>query len=63
MKYTIQGLLTLLVSLFIISACKNPDGVGLDIDPDDAIKGTLIDTSTIRAYTVREDSIVSTNSS
>ncbi|MBC7743869.1 MAG: DUF4270 domain-containing protein [Flavobacterium sp.] len=55
------GLLTLLISLFILTGCQNPDGIGLDVDPDYAIKGNLIDTITVISHTVKEDS-VKTNS-
>ena len=57
MKYNKIDLLTLLISLFIFSACNNPDTVGLEVDPDYAINGVLIDTSTIVSRTVPEDSI------
>ena len=50
-------LLTLLISLFILSACQNPDSIGLEVDPSSAIKGSLIDTVTIQSFTVREDSV------
>jgi hypothetical protein len=61
MKYIKQDLLTLLISLFILSACKNPDSIGLEVDPQYAINGALIDTSTIRTYTVAEDTIITTS--
>ena len=61
MKFIRQDLLTLLISLFILSACSNPEGVGLDVDPEYAISGTLIDTSSIRTTTVREDSVATSN--
>lgn len=57
MKYFKIDLLTLLISLFILGACKNPDGIGLEVDPDYAINGVLTDTSTIRTRTVPEDTI------
>lgn len=58
MKFIKQDLLTLLISLFILSGCSNPDGVGLEVDPDYSINGHLIDTATIHTVTVREDSVV-----
>ncbi|WP_081675012.1 DUF4270 domain-containing protein [Daejeonella oryzae] len=61
MKLYKLDLLTLLISLFILSACENPDSIGLDVDPSDAITGNLIDTVSIRSFTVKEDSII-TNS-
>jgi len=42
MKFTKQDLLTLLIGLFLFASCKNPDGVGLDVDPSTAITGTLV---------------------
>ncbi|WP_406824941.1 DUF4270 domain-containing protein [Pedobacter sp. KACC 23697] len=42
MKFTKQDLLTLLIGLFLFASCKNPDGVGLDVDPNTAITGTLV---------------------
>jgi hypothetical protein len=61
MKYFKLDLLTLLISLFILSSCENPDSIGLDIDPADQISGTLIDTSTVSAQTVLEDSVLTTD--
>lgn len=51
-------LLTLLISLFILSSCQETESIGLDVDPATEIKGSLIDTITINASTVAEDSIV-----
>jgi hypothetical protein len=51
----------MLISLFILNGCKNPDGVGLDIDPSEQIQGTLIDTLTVNSKLIPEDSIVTTN--
>lgn len=60
MKFIRQDLLTMLISLFILSGCSNPEGVGLDVDPEDAISGTLVDSSTVFSSTVREDSLMTT---
>ncbi|MCX2573442.1 DUF4270 domain-containing protein [Pedobacter sandarakinus] len=57
MKFTKQDLLTLLISLFLFASCKNPDGVGLDVDPNSAIVGTLVNTERITSSTVREGDI------
>lgn len=57
MKYIKQDLLTLLISLFILSACKNPDSIGLEVDPRYAIHGVFTDTFTVRTNTVREDTV------
>jgi hypothetical protein len=55
MKHLVQGLLTLLISLFILNSCKNPDDIGLDIAPGEEINSLFIDTVTVRSTTVRED--------
>lgn len=51
-------LLTLLISLFILSSCQETESIGLEVDPATEIKGSLIDTITINASTVAEDSII-----
>ena len=53
MKFTKQDLLTLLIGLFLFASCKNPDGVGLDVDPSTAITGTLV-VSTVKSQLVKE---------
>jgi hypothetical protein len=53
MKFTKQDLLTLLIGLFLFASCKNPDGVGLDVDPSTAITGTLV-VSDVTSQLVRE---------
>ena len=57
MKLFKQDLLTLLISLFIFTGCQNPDGIGLEVDPEKAIEGKLVDTLTILSSTVKEDSL------
>lgn len=59
MKYVTRDLLTLLISLFILSSCKNPSGIGLDNNPGDSFYGTLNDTVTLRTVTLRDDSALS----
>jgi hypothetical protein len=54
-------LLTLLISLFILSGCQETESIGLDVDASTAINGSFIDTLSIYASTVKEDSII-TNS-
>jgi len=54
MKFTKQDLLTLLIGLFLFASCKNPDGVGLDVDPNAAITGTLV-VSPVKSQLVEED--------
>jgi hypothetical protein len=41
MKFIKQDLLTLLIGLFLFSACKSTNSIGIDPDPDYAIKGDL----------------------
>ena len=57
MKLFKLDLLTLLISLFILSACQNPDSIGLEVNPSDAINGKLIDTVTIKSFTVTDETI------
>jgi len=61
MKFVKTGLLTLLISLFILSGCKKPDAVGLAIDPSQVINGTLLDTVSVNTSTLRDDSVVTSN--
>jgi hypothetical protein len=61
MKLFKLDLLTLLISLFILSSCQETESIGLEVDPATEIKGSLIDTISINASTVVEDSII-TNS-
>lgn len=58
MKFIKTGLLTMLVSLFILGGCKNPSGVGLDVDPNIALNSSLIDTNTVFTKLMKQDSIV-----
>ncbi|MBS1500896.1 MAG: DUF4270 domain-containing protein [Bacteroidetes bacterium] len=39
--------MTLLISLFILHSCKNPDTIGLAVDSSKQLNGSFIDTSTI----------------
>ncbi|MBD1385477.1 DUF4270 domain-containing protein [Mucilaginibacter rigui] len=56
MKFYKLGLLTLLISLFILNSCKTQDGIGLD--PATPIAGKLIADTSIMATTVKEDSVI-----
>src|SRR6476661_2339932 len=58
MKYIKQDLLTLLISLFVLSACNKNDQLGLDVSSEDQIELKLIDTATIRTTTVKEDTVI-----
>jgi len=56
MKFTKQDLLTLLIGLFLFASCKNPDSIGLDVDPSQAIQGTLVN-SDVRSQTVLDNAV------
>lgn len=60
MKNYKLGLLTLLISLFILGACNNPEEIGLDI-ANFGINTAVADNSIVKASTVREDSLVTQN--
>lgn len=57
MKFTKQDLLTLLIGLFLFASCKDSSTIGLDLDPEYAIKGTLVDTITVKSQTMKDDVI------
>ena len=61
MKFLRIDLLTLLISLFILASCKNPDSIGLPVSTLQALQTTLIDTATIFTATVPDDSVITTN--
>jgi hypothetical protein len=58
MKFFKLDLLTLLISLFILSSCKNQDTIGLGVTSATQLSGSLIDTSTIVVNTIPEDSVM-----
>ncbi|QNK62671.1 DUF4270 domain-containing protein [Pedobacter sp. PAMC26386] len=55
MKFSKLDLLTLLISLFLFSSCKDSSSIGLDVSPATEIKGTLLDTATVMTRTVLDD--------
>jgi hypothetical protein len=55
MKFSKLDLLTLLISLFLFSSCKDSSSIGLDVDPANAVSGTLLDTVTVSSRTVRDE--------
>ncbi|MEO7213227.1 DUF4270 domain-containing protein [Mucilaginibacter sp.] len=57
MKFYKLGLLTLLISLFILSSCKNQDGIGLGIDAGNQLNGTLLADTNITVTNTLEDSV------
>jgi hypothetical protein len=60
MKNYKLGLLTLLISLFILQACNNPDEIGLDV-ANFGINTAIADNSTVKASTVAEDNVITQN--
>lgn len=54
MKFTKQDLLTLLIGLFLFASCKDSHTIGLD-DADFAIKGSLMDSTTVTSQTLRDE--------
>lgn len=54
MKFSKLDLLTLLISLFLFSSCKDSSTIGLDVDPASAVAGTLLDTITVTSRTVSD---------
>ncbi|HEY0243961.1 MAG TPA: DUF4270 domain-containing protein [Mucilaginibacter sp.] len=57
MKFFKLDLLTLLISLFILTGCKNQDSIGLGVNTATQLNGSLIDTATIIVNTIPEDSV------
>ncbi|GAA4325304.1 hypothetical protein GCM10023149_27550 [Mucilaginibacter gynuensis] len=58
MKSFRLDLLTLLISLFILNGCKNPDNIGLGVDESNQLSGTLVTDTTVTVNTLREDSVI-----
>ncbi|MDB5286443.1 MAG: hypothetical protein JWR05_1392 [Mucilaginibacter sp.] len=58
MKFTKLGLLTLLISLFILNSCKNQDSIGLGVDAGNQLNGTLMVDTNINVTTIPEDTVV-----
>ena len=55
MKFIKIDLLTLLISLFLFASCENISTIGLEVDPNSTIEGTLVDTLTISSRTMMDD--------
>jgi hypothetical protein len=58
MKFSKLGLLTLLISLFILNSCKNQDSIGLGVDAGNQLNGTLMVDTNINVITVPEDTVI-----
>lgn len=55
-----KDLLILLISLFILQACKKEGEIGLEQQIDEeGLLGVLVDTSTIQTFSVKDDSLIS----
>ncbi|MBW4888344.1 DUF4270 domain-containing protein [Mucilaginibacter sp. HMF5004] len=57
MRFIKSDLLTLLISLFILASCKNPDSIGLGIDPSKSLEANLVDSTTINTTTATDDTV------
>ncbi|TWR30029.1 DUF4270 domain-containing protein [Mucilaginibacter pallidiroseus] len=57
MKFYKLGLLTLLISLFILSSCKNQDEIGLGVDPGNQLNGSMIVDSSMTVATIPDDTV------
>lgn len=57
MKFKTQDLLTLLIGLFLFASCKNDSTIGLDLDPNTALQGKLLDTLTIQTQLIKEEAV------
>ena len=55
-NYHHRDLLTLLISLFVLGSCENPSSIGLDVQPGEEIASDVIDTLTMHAVTLKDDS-------
>ena len=55
MKFSKLDLLTLLISLFLFSSCKDSSTIGLNLDDSNKITGTLNDTVTVTLNTVLDE--------
>jgi len=55
MKFSKLDLLTLLISLFLFSSCKDSSTIGLNLDDANKITGTLNDTVTVTSNTVLDE--------
>jgi hypothetical protein len=60
MKFYKLGLLTLLISLFILNSCKRQDEIGLGVDEDTQLTGSLFVDTSLVITTVAEDSLNTT---
>jgi hypothetical protein len=55
MKFIKLDLLTLLIGLFLFASCENTATIGLEVDPDGAIKGDLLQNVAVSSRTVLDE--------
>lgn len=55
MKFIKLDLLTLLISLFLFASCEKTATIGLEVDPNSAVQGDLVDTVTVSSRTVIDE--------
>jgi len=60
MKFSKLGLLTLLISLFILNSCKNQDAIGLGVNDSTQLSGTLLVDTNITVNTMLDDTVATT---
>jgi hypothetical protein len=63
MKFTkSKDLLILLISLFILQSCKKEGDIGLEQQiNEEGLYGTFVDTNTVKLFSVKDDSLISSN--
>ena len=55
MKFIKLDLLTLLISLFLFASCEKTATIGLEVDPNSAVQGDLVDTVTVSSRTLLDE--------
>lgn len=63
MKFNkVKDLLILLIGLFILQSCKKEGDIGLEQQIDEqGLYGKLVDTCTLKLFSVKDDSVISSN--
>ena len=47
-----------LLSVMLFASCSEPSLIGLDLQPESELAGWRVDTLEVKAFTVREDSLI-----